>query len=157
MGKISLICEQCGGNIVLDRSGEMGTCESCFAQFVVKQDQIIQKITKNITKHVYGYQGKDVEELYGTGMRIYAYLEENPGKIKLARRFFTYYLDTAAKLVERYVDFQNTGLRSEEVKDILRKTAEALPVKKLRICLSTSAAVCLIMSRCPEMKPPEGL
>ena len=63
MGKISLICEQCGGNIVLDRSGEMGTCESCFAQFVVKQDQIIQKITKNITKHVYGYQGKDVEEL----------------------------------------------------------------------------------------------
>ena len=71
---------------------------------------------------------KDVEELYGTGMRIYAYLEENPGKIKLARRFFTYYLDTAAKLVERYVDFQNTGLRSEEVKDILRKTAEALPV-----------------------------
>lgn len=63
MAKISLICEQCGGNIVLDNSHEIGTCESCFAQFVVKHDQIIQKITQNITKYVYGYQGKDVEEL----------------------------------------------------------------------------------------------
>lgn len=63
MAKISLICEQCGGNIILDNSHEIGTCESCFAQFVVKQDQIVQKITQHITKHVYGYQGKDVEEL----------------------------------------------------------------------------------------------
>lgn len=67
MAKISLICEQCGGNIILDNSHEIGTCESCFAQFVVKQDQIIQKITQNITKHVYGYQGKDVEELVAEG------------------------------------------------------------------------------------------
>ena len=67
MAKISLICEQCGGNIVLDNSHEIGTCESCFAQFVVKQDQIVQKITQNITKHVYGYQGKDVEELVAEG------------------------------------------------------------------------------------------
>ena len=59
---------------------------------------------------------------------ILAYLEENPDKIKLARRFFTYYLDTAAKLLTRYVDFQETELHSGEVADILQKTAEALPV-----------------------------
>lgn len=53
MAKISLICEQCGGHIVLDNSHEIGTCESCFAQFVVKQDQIVQKITQHITKHVF--------------------------------------------------------------------------------------------------------
>lgn len=29
----------------------------------MKQDQIVQKITQNITKCVYGYEGKDVEEL----------------------------------------------------------------------------------------------
>jgi 5-bromo-4-chloroindolyl phosphate hydrolysis protein len=63
-----------------------------------------------------------------TGTRILAYLQENPDKIKLARRFFTYYLDTAAKLLARYVDFQNTGLHSEEVTEILQKTADALPV-----------------------------
>ena len=63
-----------------------------------------------------------------TGTRILAYLQENPDKIKLARRFFTYYLDTAAQLLARYVDFQNTGLHSEEVTEILQKTADALPV-----------------------------
>lgn len=63
MAKISLICDQCGGPIILDNSHEIGTCENCFSQFVVKQDQIVQKITQHITKHVYGYEGKDVEEL----------------------------------------------------------------------------------------------
>jgi len=70
MAKISLICEQCGGNIILDNAHEIGTCEHCFAQFVVKQDQIVQKITQNITKHVYGYQGKDVEELITEGYAL---------------------------------------------------------------------------------------
>ena len=55
MAKISLICEHCGGNIILDNSHEIGTCENCFSQFVVKEDKIIQKITQNITKYVYGY------------------------------------------------------------------------------------------------------
>lgn len=70
MAKISLICEQCGGNIILDNSHEIGTCEHCFAQFVVKQDQIVQKITQNITKYVYGYEGKDVEELLNDGYKL---------------------------------------------------------------------------------------
>lgn len=70
MAKIKLICEQCGGNIILDNSHEIGTCEHCFAQFVIKQDQIIQKITQNITKHVYGYEGKDVEELLTDGYKL---------------------------------------------------------------------------------------
>lgn len=71
---------------------------------------------------------QDAQALYATGTGILAYLNENPDKIKLARRFFTYYLDTAAKLLTRYVDFQETELHSGEVADILQKTAEALPV-----------------------------
>lgn len=71
---------------------------------------------------------RDGEELYAAGMRILDYLKENPDKIKLARRFFTYYLDTTAKILERYVEFQNTGLHSEEVEHVLTKTAETLPV-----------------------------
>lgn len=70
MAKISLICEQCGGSIILDNSHEIGTCEHCFSQFVIKQDQIVQKITQNITKHVYGYEGKDVEELLTDGYKL---------------------------------------------------------------------------------------
>ena len=70
----------------------------------------------------------DAERLYATGQRILSYLEENPEKIKRARRFFTYYLDTAARLLSRYLDFQETGLRTEEVTGILDRTARALPV-----------------------------
>ena len=71
---------------------------------------------------------QDAQALYAPGTGLIAYSNENPDKIKLARRFFTYYLDTAAKLLARYVDFQNTGLHSEEVTEILCKTAESLPV-----------------------------
>ena len=70
----------------------------------------------------------DAKTMYDTGMNILSYLKENPEKIKTARRFFTYYLDTAAKLLKRYVDFQDTGLRSEEVMEILGKTADSIPV-----------------------------
>lgn len=70
MAKISLICEQCGGSIILDNSHEIGTCEHCFSQFVIKQNQIVQKITQNITKHIYGYEGKDVEELLTDGYKL---------------------------------------------------------------------------------------
>lgn len=70
MAKISLICEQCGGNIILDNSNEIGTCEHCYAQFVIKQDRIVQNITQNITKHIYGYEGKDVEELLIDGYKL---------------------------------------------------------------------------------------
>ena len=59
MAKISLKCEQCGGNIILDDSHEFGTCEYCYAQFAIKKDEIIYKVTQNITKHVYGYKGKN--------------------------------------------------------------------------------------------------
>ena len=71
---------------------------------------------------------QDAQALYATGTGILAYLNENPDKIKLARRFFAYYLDTADKLLARYVDYQNTGLHSEEGTEILCKTAESLPV-----------------------------
>lgn len=70
MAKINLICEQCGGNIILDDSHEIGTCEHCLAQFVVKEDHIVQYITQNITKNVIGYESKDVEELLADGYKL---------------------------------------------------------------------------------------
>lgn len=71
---------------------------------------------------------EDAEALEAGGRRILSYLEENPEKISMARRFFTYYLDTAAGLLERYTQLQETGLRSPEVTEALRKTAGTFPV-----------------------------
>ena len=69
---------------------------------------------------------QDAQALCATGARILTYLEENPDKIKLARRFFTYYLDTAAKLLTRYVDFQETELHSGEIAGILHKKVNTI-------------------------------
>lgn len=70
MAIINLTCEHCGGNIVLDDSHEIGTCENCFSQFIVKEDKVTQEIVQNITKYVYGYEGKDVEELLLDGYKL---------------------------------------------------------------------------------------
>lgn len=74
-------------------------------------------------------QGKaQVRRLWNTGSSMVAYLEREPEKLPQARQFFLYYLDTAAHLLERYQDFQRAGVRSPEVRDILRKTEQALPL-----------------------------
>ena len=70
----------------------------------------------------------DAENLHKTGCQILAFLKENPERIRQARRFFIYYMDTAAKLLSRYRDFQNTGLHTEEITEILERTKKALPV-----------------------------
>lgn len=84
---------------------------------------------RSATKRILEPQVREqAQALYTTGTRICDYLEENPQKIRLARRFLTYYLDTTAKLLDRYVELSETGLRTGEVAEILAKTAQALPV-----------------------------
>lgn len=104
MAKISLICEQCGGNIILDNSHEIGTCEHCFAQFIVKQDQIVQKITQNITKHVYGYEGKDVEELLTDGYKLI-----NLGDEKKANTKFKQAINIEPDCWSAWLGYASTG------------------------------------------------
>lgn len=104
MAKISLICEQCGGNIILDNSHEIGTCEHCFTQFVIKQDQIVQKITQNITKHVYGYQGKDVEELLVDGYQLMDIGDDRKANAKFRRA-----IDIEPECWSAWLGYASTG------------------------------------------------
>lgn len=85
MAQISLKCKQCGGHIILDDSHEIGTCEHCFSQFVIKSDQIVQEITQNITKYVYGIEGKDVEELLTDGYKLIDLGEDEKANVKFKR------------------------------------------------------------------------
>lgn len=71
---------------------------------------------------------REAETLYQVGTRMVSYLEQHPNKISLARRFFSYYLDTAAALLSRCRELQKTGLRTPEVTEILERTARVLPV-----------------------------
>ena len=72
--------------------------------------------------------GEEMQALLETGERILAYLHKNPEKIRSAHQFLTYTLDTAGKLLARYVEFRATGLATPEVQEILERTAKSLPV-----------------------------
>lgn len=85
MAKISLICEQCGGNIILDNSHEFGRCEYCLAEFIIKNDEIIYKVTQNIIKHVYGIEGKDVEELLVDGYNLIDLRDDKKANAKFSK------------------------------------------------------------------------
>ena len=70
MAKIDLICEHCGGGLVLDDTQEFGICSHCKAKTLIKSDTVINNITQDVTKHVYGHDGKDAEELVADGYRL---------------------------------------------------------------------------------------
>lgn len=71
---------------------------------------------------------QETERLYQTGTKILEYLTKEPQKIKLARRFFTYYLDTARGILEKYLKIQAADLRTEEIRQVSRATQEAMPI-----------------------------
>lgn len=66
--------------------------------------------------------------LHQTGQNILEYLTKNPDRISAARRFFGYYLDTAREILEKYLSFQKSGLKTEDVRRVTQATQDALPV-----------------------------
>lgn len=85
----------------------------------------IRDLTKKITHLPIRQQS---EQLYQTGLNILSYLEKNPDKISLARRFFGYYLDTAVEILQKYLPFQESGLRTEDVRRVTQSTERAMPI-----------------------------
>ena len=67
-------------------------------------------------------------QLIDTGHNILTYLQDNPDKISSTRRFFTYYLDTAREILDRYLLVQESGLNSTEVAEVTRTTERAMPI-----------------------------
>jgi len=82
MAIISLICQQCGGHVELDDTREYGFCKFCKVKIVIKSDTIVNEITQNVTKHVYGQEGKDVEELVADGNRLLALGDDKKANAK---------------------------------------------------------------------------
>ncbi len=68
------------------------------------------------------------EKLFNTGVNIFEHLRKNPAKIRQARRYLTYYLDTAANIMNKYIGFIETKLHDSELEDIYQKTDKALDI-----------------------------
>ncbi len=69
---------------------------------------------------------ENANQLYRTGVRIYEYLKDNPDKIPVARRFLTYYLDTAAGILDKYIKLEKTGVVNQNMFTLTRQTENAL-------------------------------
>jgi tetratricopeptide (TPR) repeat protein len=104
MAKISLICEQCGGTVTLDDMKEFGFCNFCKAKILIKSDTIINEITQNITKHVYGHEGKDAGELVADGQKLLSL-----GNDKKANAKFKQALNIEPKNWEAWLGYAATG------------------------------------------------
>lgn len=82
---------------------------------------------KNSVKYIKDPQLKRlVQSMQKTAWNILTYLQKHPEKIPTARRFIDYYQDSAAGLLEKYIEIDNTQLTTENVQEIKERTKETL-------------------------------
>ena len=71
MGIINLVCQNCGGELKLDDSREVGLCKYCGAKVIIKDEIIKNTHVHNITKYVYNEGGgKGADEHILDGERL---------------------------------------------------------------------------------------
>ena len=68
------------------------------------------------------------KKLHELGSRLLTYLGDNPKKISSARRFFSFYLDTGANILTKYMDLMASNPDSPQVQRLTPETARALDV-----------------------------
>lgn len=112
------------GNIRIDKLEDSDELKALLLDAKEDMDHI-KKASAEITNLALK---EESQRLYNTGVKILEYLEEHPERISTARRFFTYYLDTARDILEKYLPFQRSGLRTEDVENVFRSTQKALPI-----------------------------
>ena len=74
---------------------------------------------------------QSASELIDIAGNILKFLTDNPRKIPSARRYIDYYQETAANVLENYVELQDTRLLTDESEKIFQNTAEAVLTLKV--------------------------
>lgn len=69
---------------------------------------------------------QEAEQLNAISKELIRYLEQHPDKIVYARQFIDYYQETASKLLARYAELENTGLKTEDILKLKESTTKAL-------------------------------
>ncbi len=69
---------------------------------------------------------KQLEKMQQISGNMLHYLERNPRKLPLARKFIDYYQDRAALLVLKYQEFEATELQTEQVQEMKERMKSAL-------------------------------
>ena len=61
---------------------------------------------------------KNLKEINDTVTKIIKTIEKSPDKVRLLKNFFDYYLPVTVKLVDRFDEFENQKLSSDEIKKL---------------------------------------
>ena len=76
----------------------------------------------------------EAQKLSETSAAIIKYLESNPPKIRQARQFIDYYQDTASKLLQKYIDLENSNIETEAICRLKNNTKTALATLNEAFC-----------------------
>ena len=83
-----------------------------------KSVEEIQRLNDEIPDFKLSAQIKQLEVLTD---KIFAYVKQNPAKLKQIRQFLDYYLPTTIKLLGQYVELQNQGMRMGNIDEGMKK------------------------------------
>lgn len=87
--------------------------------------QVIYKASQVTMNAQIDVKAKKLHEL---GNRMLTYLGNNPEKISSARRFFSFYLDTGANILTKYMNLMSSNPDNPEVQRLTPETARALDI-----------------------------
>lgn len=65
-------------------------------------------------------------KLYERGLAILDHIKKYPKKISKSSRFLSYYLDTAAKICQKYCEFSSQNIKSQDIDGVLESTKRAM-------------------------------
>ncbi|QGG48435.1 5-bromo-4-chloroindolyl phosphate hydrolysis family protein [Heliorestis convoluta] len=69
---------------------------------------------------------RKVNHIHRLGTEILDVLHKDPKRIKLARSFFTHYLDSTINILEKYIFLSSKPIHDAEIRAALRKTEDTL-------------------------------
>lgn len=112
------------GKIEVGSEDDFKALQATIGEGYQKMDEIREMEKKISDREIRG----KVSQIIAAADKIFAYLEKNPDKIRAARRFFSYYLETTGKILTRYLELSSPGIRSDEISQTLSKVSNILSV-----------------------------
>lgn len=88
-----------------------------------KQNKHILEMISNIEDDTIT---KNLKEINDTVTKIIKTIEKSPDKVRLLKNFFDYYLPVTVKLVDRYDEFENQRLSSNEIKKLNESSVKTI-------------------------------
>lgn len=71
-----------------------------------------------------------VDDIFNIVEKIFDDFKKDPTDIKASRQFLSYYLDTAIKIIKKYIEISGQNINSEVVKSTLGRTEKLLDTIK---------------------------